>query len=132
MYLALVQAADTVGDDLAVLRTLVVLDNWVGAATVPAGVAMFIGATGAILTTRALPAWVGWLAGVTGLLMVVSLGAVFDNSEEGVLGFAGFGGFLLVPGLGAGDEHRAADEGRSRHLADAPRAGSRRAGRLTG
>ncbi|TFV72994.1 hypothetical protein E4P39_16075 [Blastococcus sp. CT_GayMR19] len=95
LHLALVQGADTAGDDPAVLRTLVVLDNWVGAATVPAGVAMFLGAAMAILTTRALPAWVGWLAGVTGLLLVVSLGAVFDDSEEGVLGFAGFGGFLL-------------------------------------
>ena len=95
LYLALVQGADTAGDDLAVLRTLVVLDNWVGAATVPAGAAMFLGVTMAVLTTRALPVWVGWLAGVTGLLLVVSLGAVFDTSEEGVLGFAGFGGFLL-------------------------------------
>ena len=56
---------------------------------------MFLGATMAILTTRALPAWLGWLAGVTGLLLVVSLGAVFDDSQEGVLGFAGFGGFLF-------------------------------------
>jgi hypothetical protein len=95
LYLALVQGADTVGDDLAVLRTLVVLDNWVGASTVSAGAAMFLGVTMAVLTTRALPAWLGWLAAVTGLLLVVSLGAVFDTSEEGVLGFAGFGGFLL-------------------------------------
>jgi hypothetical protein len=95
LYLALVQGADTAGDEPAVLRTLVVLDNWVGAATVPAGAAMFLGVTMAVLTTRALPAWVGWLAGVAGLLLVVSLGAVFDTSEEGVLGFAGFGGFLL-------------------------------------
>ena len=63
--------------------------------TIPAGVAMFLGATMAILTTRTLPAWLGWLAAVTGLLLVVSIGAVFDDSEEGVLGFAGFGGFLL-------------------------------------
>ena len=93
LYLALVQGAGT--DEPAALRTLVVLDNWVGAATVPAGVAMFLGASMAVLTTRALPAWVGWLAAVTGLLLVVSLGAVFDDGEEGVLGFAGFGGFLL-------------------------------------
>jgi hypothetical protein len=95
LYLALVQGADTAGDDPAVLRTLVVLDNWVGAGTLPAGVAMLLGATMAVLTTRALPVWLGWLAGVTGVLLVVSLGAVFDDTEEGVLGFAGFGGFLL-------------------------------------
>lgn len=95
LYLALVQAVDDAGGDPAVLRTLVVLDNWVGAATVPAGVAMFLGATMAILTTRALPVWLGWLAGVTTLLLVLALGAVFDDSDESVLGFAGFGGFLL-------------------------------------
>jgi hypothetical protein len=96
LYLALVQGADSpAADDPAVLRTLVILDNWVGAATIPSAVAMFLGATMAVLTTHALPAWVGWLGGVTGLLLVVSLGAVFDDSEEGVLGFAGFGGFLL-------------------------------------
>jgi hypothetical protein len=95
LYLALVQGADSAGEEPAVVRTLVVLDNWVGAATVPAGAAMFLGATMAILATRALPAWLGWLAAVTGLLLVVSLGAVFDDTEEGVLGFAGFGGFLL-------------------------------------
>ena len=70
------------GDDPAVLRTLVVLDNCVGAAIVPAGVAMFLGATGAILTTRALPAWLGWLAGVTAVLLVVSLGGVFDDRRK--------------------------------------------------
>ena len=65
LYLALVQGSESAGDDPAVLRTLVVLDNSVGAAVVPAGIAMFLGAAGAILTTRALPAWLGWLAGVT-------------------------------------------------------------------
>lgn len=96
LYLALVQGADSAGDDPAVLRTLVVLDNNVGAAVLPAAVAMFLGATGAILTTRALPAWVGWLAGVTAVLLVVSLAGVFDDMEDGVLGFAGFAGFLLM------------------------------------
>jgi hypothetical protein len=95
LYLALVQGADDAEGDPAVLRTLVILDNWVGAGTVPSAVAMFIGAAMAILTTRALPVWLGWLAAVTGLLLVVSVGAIFDDSEEGVLGFAGFGGFLL-------------------------------------
>jgi hypothetical protein len=95
LYLALVQGADDAEGDPAVLRTLVILDNWVGGVTIPAGIAMFLGAAMAILTTRTLPAWLGWLAAVTGLLLVLSIGAVFDDSEEGVLGFAGFGGFLL-------------------------------------
>jgi hypothetical protein len=95
LYLALVQGVDDAEGDPAVLRTLVILDNWVGGVTIPAGVAMFIGAAMVILTTRTLPAWLGWLAAVTALLLVLSIGAVFDDSEEGVLGFAGFGGFLL-------------------------------------
>jgi Domain of unknown function (DUF4386) len=95
LYLALVQGVDDAEGDPAVLRTLVILDNWVGGVSIPAGVAMFVGATMAILTTRTLPVWLGWLAAVTALLFVLSIGAVFDDSEEGVFGFAGFGGFLL-------------------------------------
>lgn len=95
LYLALVQGAVDADGDPAVLRTLVVLDTWVGGVTIPAGIAMFLGAAMVILTTRTLPAWLGWLAAVTGLLLVVSIGAVFDDMEGGVLGFAGFGGFLL-------------------------------------
>ena len=95
LYLALVQGVDDAEGDPAVLRTLVVLDNWVGGVTIPAGIAMFLGVAMVILTTRTLPAWLGWLAAVTALLLVVGVGTVFDDSEEGVLDFAGFGGFLL-------------------------------------
>ena len=95
LYLALVQGAETSGDP-AVLPTLSVLNDWVGACTVPAGVAMFIGATGAVLTTRALPAWLGWLGAVTGLFLLVSLAGVLDSDlEGGVVEIFGFGGFLL-------------------------------------
>lgn len=94
LYLALVKAASSA--DPAVLPALAQLDNWVGSSTLPAGVALFIGATGAILTTRALPSWLGWLAAVAGVLLVVSIAGVFeDDVDDGVLSFAGFGGFLL-------------------------------------
>jgi hypothetical protein len=57
---------------------------------------MLIGATGAILSTHALPRWLGWLSGGTAVLMVLSLGSVFESSEETVLvGIGGFGGFIL-------------------------------------
>ena len=95
LYLALVRGVDDAEGDPAVLRTLVILDNWVGGVTIPAGIAMFVGAAMVILMTRTLPAWLGWLAAVTALLLVLSIGAVFDDSEEGVFGFAGFGGFLF-------------------------------------
>jgi hypothetical protein len=93
LYLAYVQAAESA--DPSVLPTIAALDDWVGIGTVPAGVAMMIGATGAILSTHALPAWLGWLAGLNAVLLVLSLGAVFETDDESVLAGVGFfGGFL--------------------------------------
>ena len=72
------------------------LNDWVGMGTVPAAIALFAGAAGAILTTRALPAWLGWLGAVAGLLLLVSLAGVLDrNPEDGIIDIFGFGGFLL-------------------------------------
>lgn len=94
IYLALIQAAETA--DPSTLPTIQALDYWVGICTVPAGVAMMIGATGAILSTHVLPAWLGYLSGLTGALLVLSLAAVYESDEETVLvGIGGFGGFLL-------------------------------------
>lgn len=94
LYLALVKAAQTA--DPSVLPPLALLEDWVGTAGVPAIVAMFGGATGAILTTRALPGWLGWLGAVTALVLLVALAAVFtDDNEAGVTGMAGAIGFLL-------------------------------------
>ena len=96
LYRALVQYASGGQPDPAVLPALTVLNDWVGAAIVPAGVAMFLGAAMAILTTRALPRWLGWLAAATAVLLLISLAGVFQTSPEGgVVGIAGFGGFLL-------------------------------------
>ena len=78
------------------MATLAVLDYWVGICGVPAGVATMIGTAGAILSTHALPVWVGWLAGVDAVLLVLSLAAVYETDEETVLvSIGGFGGFLL-------------------------------------
>jgi hypothetical protein len=94
LYLAYVQAAENA--DPSVLPTIARLDDWVGIGTVPAGVAMMIGSAGAILSTHALPAWLGWLAGLNAVLLLLSLGAVFEGDDESVLaGVGGFGGFLL-------------------------------------
>jgi len=93
VYLTLVQAAET--GDQAALPALSQLDYWAGVAGVPSGVAMMIGAAGAILSTRAFPAWLGWFAGLIAVLLVFSLGAVFESDEETILvGIGGFGGFL--------------------------------------
>ncbi len=95
LYLALVKAAEELSDP-AGLPALAVLNNWVGAATVPAAVAMFIGAAAAILVNRALPTALGWLAALTGVLLLVSLAGIFQSGgEEGAIDFAGFGGYLL-------------------------------------
>jgi hypothetical protein len=95
LYLAYVQAAENA--DPSVLPTIAALDDWVGIGTVPVAVAMMIGATGAILSTHALPAWLGWLAGLNAVLVLLSLGAVFEGDDESVLvSVGGFGGFLLL------------------------------------
>jgi hypothetical protein len=94
IYLAFVQAAVT--DDRSVLPALSALDNWVGFGTIAAAVAMLIGATGAILSTHAFPAWLGYLSGLSGVLLVLSLGAVYSTDNESLLAGPGwFGGFLL-------------------------------------
>jgi hypothetical protein len=96
MYLALVQAADTLEDPSA-LPALAVLDWWIGQGILPAGVALFGAAAAAILLTRALPVWLGWLAGLTALLLLISIGSVYEASgDEGPLSFVAFGGFLLM------------------------------------
>ena len=85
--------------DPSVLPPLALLVDWVGTAGVPAVVAMFCGATGAILTTRALPAWLGWLGAVVALVLLVALAGVFGNDVDGgVPGMAGAIGFLLYLG----------------------------------
>jgi hypothetical protein len=97
LYLALVEAP-AAGADLTALPALAVLDDWVGVADLPAGVAMFLGAAGAILSTRAMPVWLGWLAGLTALLLLVSVADVFETRADhtGFLGVLGFASFLLV------------------------------------
>jgi hypothetical protein len=96
LYLALAQYGAAADPDLGALQSLTILNEWVGAAVVPAFAATFIGAATAILTTRALPQWLGWLAALIALLLLVSLGGVFQTDPRGgVIEIAGFGGFLL-------------------------------------
>ena len=94
LHLALVQYASGQHDP-AVLPALTDLNQWVGAAILAPSVAMFLGATVAILTTRALPRWLGWLAAATAVLQLISLAGVFQTTVEGVVGIAAFVGFLL-------------------------------------
>jgi len=97
LTLALVEAP-AVGADLSALPALAVLDNWAGAAVLPASVAMLLGAAGSIVSTRAYPVWLGWFAGVTSVLLLVSVAAVFESSEDetGFLGIIGFASFILM------------------------------------
>lgn len=95
LYLAMLTAADELSDPAA-LPAMAVLNDWVGSGTVPAGVAMFLGAAFAGLSTRALPVWLGWLAAAVAFLLIVSMAGVFrSGTDEGVIELAGFGGFLL-------------------------------------
>lgn len=96
LHMALVQYASGGQPDPAGLPALTVLNEWVGGAIVPAGVAMFLGAAVAILTTGALPRWLGWLAAATALLLLISLAGIFQTTPDGgMIGIVGFGGFLL-------------------------------------
>lgn len=96
LYMALLQYASGDQPDPAVLSALTVLNEWVGGALLPAGVAMFLGAAVAILTTRALPQWLGWLAAATALLLLITFAGVFQTAAEGnAVGVVGFVGFLL-------------------------------------
>ena len=95
LHMALVQYASGGQPDPAALPALTVLNEWVGGAIVPASVAMFLGAAAAILTTGALPRWLGWLAAATAVLLLISLAVVFQTTIEGVVGIAAFVGFLL-------------------------------------
>ncbi|WP_066286666.1 DUF4386 family protein [Arthrobacter sp. B6] len=96
LYMALLQYASGGQPDPVALRALTVLNDWVGGAIVPASIAMFLGAAVAILTTRALPRWLGWLAAATAVLLLISLVGVFQTDTEGsVVDIAGFAGFLL-------------------------------------
>lgn len=95
LHLALVQYASGGQHDPAMLPALTVVNQWVGAAILAPSVAMFLGATLAILTTRALPLWLGWLAAATAVLQAIALAGVFQTTIEGVVGIAAFFGFLL-------------------------------------
>jgi hypothetical protein len=94
LYLALVQSAVTHPD---VLLTLILLSEWVGVGAVPAAVAMLLGFSGSVLTSRALPAWLGWVGGAAGVLLLVSLVGVFEEEQEGpITAITGFSGFLFL------------------------------------
>ncbi|MGY1601852.1 DUF4386 family protein [Geodermatophilus sp. SYSU D00815] len=97
LYLALVQSSVDAEDEPSIVRTLVVLDNWVGGAALPAGVAMLLAVAAGVQSTLAFPRWLGWLAALAAVCLLVGFAAVFDDGvETGALGVVGFVGFLLV------------------------------------
>jgi hypothetical protein len=71
------------------LPALSVLGGWVGVATRPATIAMFLGAAAVILSTRVLPRWLGWLALA---VAVLTLGTIAVH----VSGYGGVVPFLVV------------------------------------
>lgn len=95
LHLALVQYASGGQPDPAMLPALALLNQWVGAAILSPSAAMLLGATMAILTTRALPLWLGWLAAATAVLQLIALAGVFQTTVEGVVAIAALVGFLL-------------------------------------
>ncbi|MGY1815548.1 hypothetical protein [Blastococcus sp. SYSU D00820] len=97
IYLAMVTGTADVGDEPAVFTTLAVLNDWTGSVTLAAGVALFLGVAAGIVSTSALPNWLGWWAAVVCVLLLVSLAGVFQEElEGGVVEYTGFGGFILM------------------------------------
>ncbi|SEP25961.1 DUF4386 family protein [Trujillonella endophytica] len=96
-YLALVQGTTDLAADSEVFSTLVVLNDWAGVGVIPAAVALLLAAAGAITSTDTLPHWLGWIAALAALLLLLSLGGVFEEDlEEGAVAIAGFAGFVLM------------------------------------
>jgi hypothetical protein len=97
LYLAMVTGTGQIAEDPAVFTTLAVLNDWVGFAGIPAGAALFLGAAAAIVGTHALPRWLGWSAGLIAVLLIVSLGGVFqEDIDDAGLAWAGFAAFILM------------------------------------
>ena len=97
LYLAMVSGTAEIAEDPAVFTTLAVLNDWVGFAGVPAGAALFLGAAAAIVGTHTLPRWLGWWAAVISVLLIVSLGGVFqEDIDDAGLAWAGFAAFILM------------------------------------
>ncbi|MGY1770056.1 hypothetical protein [Blastococcus sp. SYSU D00813] len=97
IYLAMVSGTAEIDGDPAVFTTLAVLNDWVGFAGVPAGAALFLGVAAAVVATRTLPHWLGWWAAVVAVLLIVSLGGVFQEDFDDVgLGWAAFPAFILM------------------------------------
>jgi hypothetical protein len=90
VYYALVEASDE-GREPAALRALFELDNFI---FLPAGfafVALYAGIGLSSLSTRSLPAWLGWSAAAFAAVFAVSmLGLFSDNDDGGVLGIVFF------------------------------------------
>jgi hypothetical protein len=97
LYLAMVTGTAEIAEDPAVFTTLAVLNDWVGFAGIPAGAALFLGAAAAIVATHTLPRWLGWAAGLIAVLLIVSLGGVFqEDIDDAGLAWAGFAAFILM------------------------------------
>lgn len=97
LYLAMVTGTAQIAEDPAVFTTLAVLNDWVGFAGIPAGAALFLGAAAAIVGTHTLPRWLGWWAAAVSVLLIVSLGSVFqEDIDDAGLAWAGFAAFILM------------------------------------
>ena len=84
------------GFDPSAVEALLALDNTLFLGTAFSFAAFFGAVAVAVLGTRALPAWLGWVAAVAGALIVVGLLGVFsDDDEGGAVGVLVFIGFLL-------------------------------------
>jgi hypothetical protein len=95
-YLALVQYGSTSEPDTATLTTLTVLVDWLGSAQLLPAMVAETAVAAAILTTGALPRWLGWLSAVAAAFTVLTLAYNVQIASGGVLGIADAIGFWFT------------------------------------
>jgi hypothetical protein len=96
LYLTLVQYGSTSEPDASTIKALSVLGGWVGSASVLPALVSSLAIAAAILTTGALPRWLGWLAAATAAFSLLSLAWFIQTDTDGVLGIADATGSWLT------------------------------------
>jgi len=95
LYLGLVQYGSAGDPDASALTALTVAGAWVWGAALPVALLGNLAVAAAILTTTALPRWLGWLSVATAALTGLSLTSVIRTEVSDALDLADRLGFWL-------------------------------------
>ena len=95
LYLAVLQYGSSGNPEVSTLLSVTIVSDWMATAALPMALLGNLAIAGAVLTTGALPRWLGWLAAATGVLTLLSLAWMIQTAAEGVLSIAPSIGFWL-------------------------------------